>query len=152
MLRNIISRSSRQVNLSGQNLMADATTRARSMSAAQRTVRRALRLIEIGEISRAVALLNSHGVASTTNAAVVAALLAKHPARTTSLPDEVFRPVAPAERVGFDLVDRLRGLRAGVAPGPSGMRNEYMKVLVGDYAPAAAADALRGLHRLGEEK
>ena len=125
-------------------------TRARSMSAAQRTVRRALRLIEIGEISRAVALLNSHGVASTTNAAVVAALLAKHPARTTSLPDEVFRPVAPAERVGLDLVDRLRGLRAGVAPGPSGMRNEYMKVLVGDYAPAAAADALRGLHRLGE--
>ena len=36
MLRNIISRSSRQVNLSGQNLMADATTRARSMSSTSR--------------------------------------------------------------------------------------------------------------------
>ena len=104
---------------------------------------KALDFIAAGEISRAVRLLDSNGLADVSDPAVVAQLEAKHPARKQPLPP-LPNGGAPTPR---PLDVRLRGvygrLRRKCAPGPDNMRNEYLITLDREYDNAQASDAIR---------
>ena len=66
--------------------LRDATRQARSATASADSVtRRAIRLIGIGEVSRGVNLLTSHGLVDVNTEGVREQLLAKHPSRCDAL-------------------------------------------------------------------
>ena len=98
------------------------------------TVASALELIEDGELSRALRMLHSLGVAGVSEA-VLRQLQAKHPARARLLPESL---PTPPQRVTVHLTDTLRTLRRRAGTGPSGERNEYLRALVGHFDDARA--------------
>ena len=126
-----------------------AADRARSRQAAQRraarprsrrraqedTVAQVLTLIEEGEISRALRALHSSGIAQLT-LGVLQQLAAKHPVRSRPVPATL--PLPPVPRVPIVLTETFRGLRRRAQPGRSGLRNEFLRVLVGGFDDARA--------------
>ena len=102
----------------------------------------------LNEVSRAAALLESIGLGDLSDPGVIAQLAAKHPARAGLIPISLLsreEDWGPPPEVNMHEV--LRGLRRHVAPGLSGMRNEFLRVLVGTYAPpsgGATVDLLQG--------
>ena len=95
----------------------------------------ALQLIEDGEISRGLRRLHSLGVAGLTEG-VLAQMRAKHPERSRPVPADLPLPAAPAYQV--HLTEIFRQLRRRAAPGRSGLRNEFLRALVGQFDDALA--------------
>eukprot|EP00973_Karenia_brevis_P056484 7856617-Karenia_brevis.AAC.1 len=76
---------------------------------AQADARRALRLIADGDISRALKLLSSRGLADASDERIVDQLPAKHPHRKEDVP-LALGGRAPAKRLQLDLRETLRRL------------------------------------------
>ena len=130
--------------------LRDATRQARSATASADSVtRRAIRLISIGEVSRGVNLLTSHGLVDVNTEGVRDQLLAKHPSRCDELSGAALA-FTPETRLGVDLSARLRTAKSGIAPGVYGLRNEHLRFLVGDFAPPSAPRTLTGLTQYAE--
>jgi len=121
---------------------------SRAARAAKRQSRRAQRrelldevheLVCDGELSRAVSLLRSNGVADLTPG-VVAQLQRKHPARQQKVPAQL-PPAHAAPRVGVSLLETLRALRRRTGTF-GGLRNEFLRALVGTYGDVRADSVL----------
>ena len=91
--------------------------------------REVVALIAAGQISKAMTRVTSHGLASMEDAAVLAQVAAKYPARGRPLPDKIPKG-QPVEHLR-GLRDSLKALLPGSSPGCGGMRPEYLRV-VGD--------------------
>ena len=87
----------------------------------------ALSLLAKGQVSKAVARLTSHGVASTDDPAVMAALREKYPPRSRPLPASVTIGQPVDSLTG--LKEQLSRLPPGVAPGTGGFRPEFLTCL-----------------------
>jgi len=99
------------------------------------TMARVLELVEDGELSRAMRMLHSLGICDLTPE-VLQQLCSKHPVRLRPVPATL--PTAqPAVRVA--LTEVFRQLRRRGGTGPSGERNEYLRVLTRDFEDAHAA-------------
>ena len=91
--------------------------------------REVVAFIAAGQISKAMTRVTSHGLASMEDAAVLAQVAAKYPARGRPLPARVPKG-QPVEHLR-GLRDSLKALLPGSSPGCGGMRPEYLRV-VGD--------------------
>jgi hypothetical protein len=112
--------------------------------------RRARNLVQEGQYSRAATALVSPGIAKST-AQVRRTMEAKHP------PEVVHRPVRvlPAYQGTHSnlfsteqVVKALKSFSPGTAPGPTGLRAEHLKLILGSGSPNTrnkAADGLRDL-------
>ena len=89
-----------------------------------------LRLIHDGEISRAMGLLHSYGIAGITED-VLRQLASKCPLRSRSVPAAL--PGAAPHAVTVQLTGTFRGLRRRAGTGVGGRRNEYLRALVGTF-------------------
>ena len=88
-------------------------------------------LVAQGEISRAVRRATSLGVASTSNQAVVDQLREKHPSRHQPIPPRAaFEGGRESPSMSVRMLEVLRSLPKKGAPGLSGWRNEYLRVLL----------------------
>eukprot|EP00873_Tetraselmis_striata_P017466 jgi/Tetstr1/437730/TSEL_026384.t1 len=94
-------------------------------------------LVEDGELSRAAGRLSSKGMGDLSDPAVLAQLRDKHPSRSHPIPDAAYD-------IPVDMRVPYQQLKQHVA-GPSGMRNEYLRCLVGEYAPASGPAAVRAM-------
>ncbi len=94
-----------------------------------------LALVRDGELSRAMRLLHSLGIAGLSER-ILAQLAAKHPERQQSVPLVV--PGLQASRVTVSLSDTFRRLRRRAGTGVSGHRNEYLRALVGSFGDPVA--------------
>ena len=91
--------------------------------------RQVVKLLAKGQISRAVRMINSHGVANIEDPLIMDQLRAKYPDRTSPLPPARITKAEP-------VLPLLRGIRESfktqdkaVAPGTGGLRTEYLVVL-----------------------
>ena len=103
-------------------------------------------LVAAGEISRAVRLLTSKGVASTQEEQVVQQMEEKHPRRERPVPElETFGDLPEVKvQVGY----LLHSLPKKSAAGVSGMRNEYLQALGQGFREEQARDAIPLLDNL----
>ena len=102
---------------------------------------RALFLISEGEMTKAVSLLISRGLADAGDPRIQAQLRSKHPARKEALPGRLDH-LGEFARVQVSLEGTIRGLSNHAGTGASGYRNEYLKALVTDFADARARTVL----------
>eukprot|EP00873_Tetraselmis_striata_P039262 jgi/Tetstr1/459526/TSEL_004893.t1 len=77
--------------------------------------------------------------------AILAQLRDKHPSRSHPIPDAAYD--IPVDKTALTMNMRVpyQKLHQHVAAGPSGMRNEYLSCLVGEYAPASGPAAVRAM-------
>eukprot|EP00873_Tetraselmis_striata_P021698 jgi/Tetstr1/441962/TSEL_030167.t1 len=102
-------------------------------------------LVEDGELSRAAGRLSSKGMGDLSDPAILAQLRDKHPSRSHPIPDAAYDiPVDEAAQT-VNMRVPYQQLKQHVAAGPSGMRNEYLRCLVGKYAPASGPAAVRAM-------
>ena len=101
---------------------------------------RVLELMRDGEISRAMRLLHSFGIAGITED-ILRQMARKHPPRQHSVPQQLPGPAAPAV-APMELTETFRGLRRRAGTGVSGRRNEYLRALVGDFNDARADEVM----------
>jgi hypothetical protein len=106
---------------------------------------RAVPLIERGDLSRAGKLLTSHGLGDVSDPRVHAQLISKHPPRAMPIPEQLYSVPPPAPALTLDLSQTFAKLPHGSAAGPLGMRNEYLSVLVGAFAPESGAEAVENI-------
>eukprot|EP00873_Tetraselmis_striata_P006851 jgi/Tetstr1/427115/TSEL_017318.t1 len=103
-------------------------------------------LVEDGELSRAVGRLSSKGMGDLSDPAILAQLRDKHPSRSHPIPDAAAYGIPEDEAaLTVDMRVPYQQLKQHVAAGPSGMRNEYLRCLVGEYAPASGPAAVRAM-------
>ena len=103
----------------------------------QQRIARVLDLVRDGELSRAMRLLHSLGIADVTPG-ILRQLARKHPERAHSVPLQL-PPLPGMQRVTItSMGETFRGLRRRAGTGLSGARNEYLRALVGDFADAQA--------------
>eukprot|EP00873_Tetraselmis_striata_P022178 jgi/Tetstr1/442442/TSEL_030566.t1 len=76
---------------------------------------------------------------------VVAMLRDKHPSRSHPIPDAAYDIPVDEAAMTVDMRVPYQQLKQHVAAGPSGMRNEYLRCLVGEYAPASGPTAVRAM-------
>eukprot|EP00873_Tetraselmis_striata_P001648 jgi/Tetstr1/421912/TSEL_012812.t1 len=77
---------------------------------------------------------------------VVALLRDKHLSRSHPIPDAAYDiSVDEAALMTVNMRVPYQQLKQHVAAGPSGMRNEYLRCLVGEYAPASGPPAVRAM-------
>jgi hypothetical protein len=109
----------------------------------ERAIAKAVRLVGKGEVSKAVGLLASLGLADITDPNVVAQLEAKHPLRKKPMPPEV----RPGPRIEIEV--RCKGVYRKLSKmsgtGPDGKRNEHLIVLDREFRDPTAARAI-GFH------
>eukprot|EP00873_Tetraselmis_striata_P005634 jgi/Tetstr1/425898/TSEL_016269.t1 len=77
--------------------------------------------------------------------AILAQLRDKHPSRSHPIPDAAYDIPVDEAALTVDMRVPYQQLKQHVAAGPSGMRNEYLRCLVGEYAPASGHAAVRAL-------
>ena len=89
--------------------------------------REVVRLIESGQLGKAMGRVTSHGLGDTADPTVRHQLNEKFPPRSRPLPASVqlTRPIDSFR----NLRESLISLNPGVAPGSGGLRNEYLSVL-----------------------
>eukprot|EP00873_Tetraselmis_striata_P042684 jgi/Tetstr1/462948/TSEL_007896.t1 len=100
-------------------------------------------LVEDGELSRAAGPLSSKGMGDLSDHAILAQLRDKHPSRSHPIPDAAYDIPVDEAALTVDMRVPYQQLKQHVAAGPSGMRNEYLRCLVGEYAPASGPAAVR---------
>eukprot|EP00873_Tetraselmis_striata_P010399 jgi/Tetstr1/430663/TSEL_020456.t1 len=76
---------------------------------------------------------------------VVALLRDKHPSRSHPIPNAAYDIPVDEAALTVDMRVPHQQLKQNVAAGPSGMRNEYLRCLVGEYAPASGHAAVRAM-------
>eukprot|EP00873_Tetraselmis_striata_P025316 jgi/Tetstr1/445580/TSEL_033352.t1 len=99
-------------------------------------------LMEDGELSRAAGRLPSKGMGDLSDPAILAQLRDKHPSRSHPIPDAAYDIPMDEAALPVDMRVPYQQLKQHVAAGPSGMRNEYLRCLVGEYAPASGPAAV----------
>ena len=104
-------------------------------------VERALRLIGEGDMSRAVHLLHSNGLANLADEQVVNQLKNKHPPRKAIVPPDLAQ-LGSFRRLQVELGPTLRELDPRAGTGVSGFRNSFLKVLAHNFTDPRAARAL----------
>eukprot|EP00873_Tetraselmis_striata_P005712 jgi/Tetstr1/425976/TSEL_016326.t1 len=102
-------------------------------------------LVEDGELSRAAGRLSSNGMGDLSDPAILAQLRDKHPSRSHPIPDAAYDIPVDEAALAVDMRVPYQQLKQHVAAGPSGMRNEYLRRLVGEYAPASGPAAVRAM-------
>ena len=103
------------------------------------TIERVLEHIDDGELSRALRLLHSAGIAEV-DEGVLAQLRAKHPERGEPVPAAI---EGDFTRHRFDLTEHFRRLRRSAGAGPDGCRNEYRTALTAQFDDPEAAQVMR---------
>eukprot|EP00873_Tetraselmis_striata_P009817 jgi/Tetstr1/430081/TSEL_019939.t1 len=104
-------------------------------------------LVEDGELSRAAGRLSSKGMGDLSDPAILARQLRdKHPSRSHPMPNAAYDIPVDEAALAVDMRVPFQQLKQHVAAGPSGMRNEYLRCLVGEYAPACGPEAVRAMH------
>eukprot|EP00873_Tetraselmis_striata_P007322 jgi/Tetstr1/427586/TSEL_017711.t1 len=99
-------------------------------------------LVEDGELSRAAGRLSSKGMGDLSDHAILAQLRDKHPSRSHPIPDAAYDIPVDEAALTVDMRVPYQQLKQHVAAAPSGMRNEYLRCLVGKYAPASGPAAV----------
>eukprot|EP00873_Tetraselmis_striata_P009273 jgi/Tetstr1/429537/TSEL_019442.t1 len=99
-------------------------------------------LVEDGELSRAAGRLFSKGMGDLSDPAILVQLRDKHSSRSHLNPDAAYDIPVDEAALTVDMRVPYQQLKQHVAAGPSGMRNEYLRCLVGDYAPASGHAAV----------
>eukprot|EP00873_Tetraselmis_striata_P000144 jgi/Tetstr1/420408/TSEL_011523.t1 len=102
-------------------------------------------LVEDGELSRAAGRLSPKGMGDLSDLAILAQLRDKHPSRSHPIPDAAYDIPVDEAALTVDMRVPYQQLKQHVAAGPSGMRNEYLRCLVGEYAPASGPAAVRAM-------
>eukprot|EP00873_Tetraselmis_striata_P026824 jgi/Tetstr1/447088/TSEL_034526.t1 len=102
-------------------------------------------LVEGGELSRAAGRLSSKGMGDLSDPAILAQLRDKHPSRSHPIPDAAYDIPVDEAALTVDMRVPYQQLKQHVAAGPSGMRHEYLRCLVGEYAPASGPAAVRAM-------
>eukprot|EP00873_Tetraselmis_striata_P034688 jgi/Tetstr1/454952/TSEL_041813.t1 len=102
-------------------------------------------LVEDGELSRAAGRLSSKGMGDLSDPDILAQLRDKHPSRSHPIPDAAYAIPVDEAALTVDMRVPYQQLKQHVAAGPSGMRNEYLRCLVGEYAPASGPAAVRAM-------
>eukprot|EP00873_Tetraselmis_striata_P008531 jgi/Tetstr1/428795/TSEL_018782.t1 len=102
-------------------------------------------LVEEGELSRAAGRLSSKGMGDLSDPAILAQLRDKHPFCSHPIPDAAYDIPVDEAALTVDIRVPYQQLKQHVAAGPSGMRNEYLRCLVGEYAPASGPAAVRAM-------
>eukprot|EP00873_Tetraselmis_striata_P009911 jgi/Tetstr1/430175/TSEL_020006.t1 len=102
-------------------------------------------LVEDGELSRAAGRLSSKGMGDLSDPAILAQLRDKHPSRSHPIPGATYAIPVDEAALAVDMRVPYQQLKQHVAAGPSGMRNEYLRCLVGEYAPASGPAAVRAM-------
>eukprot|EP00873_Tetraselmis_striata_P016966 jgi/Tetstr1/437230/TSEL_025960.t1 len=102
-------------------------------------------LVEDGKLSRASGRLSSKGMGDLSDLAILAQLRDKHPSRSHPIPDAAYDIPVDEDALTVDMRVPYQQLKQHVAAGPSGMRNEYLRCLVGEYAPASGPAAVRAM-------
>eukprot|EP00873_Tetraselmis_striata_P018988 jgi/Tetstr1/439252/TSEL_027694.t1 len=105
----------------------------------------AVALVEDGELSRAAGRLSSKGMGDLSDPAILAQLRDKHPSRSHPIPDAAYDIPVDEAALTVDMRVPYQQLKQHVAAGPSGMRNEYLRCLVGEYAAASGPAAVRAM-------
>eukprot|EP00873_Tetraselmis_striata_P004281 jgi/Tetstr1/424545/TSEL_015072.t1 len=77
--------------------------------------------------------------------AILAQLRDKHPSRRHPIPDAAYDIPVDEAALTVDMRMPYQQLKQHVAAGPSGMRNKYLRCLVGEYAPASGPAAVRAM-------
>eukprot|EP00873_Tetraselmis_striata_P008216 jgi/Tetstr1/428480/TSEL_018491.t1 len=98
-------------------------------------------LVEDGAAGR----LSSKGMGDLSDHAILAQLRDKHPSRIHAIPDAAYDIPVDEAALTVDMRVPYQQLKQHVAAGPSGMRNEYLRCLVGEYAPASGPAAVRAM-------
>eukprot|EP00873_Tetraselmis_striata_P041767 jgi/Tetstr1/462031/TSEL_007102.t1 len=109
--------------------------------------RRMTELVRSWDDARTEAFYAGHARQRRTDANLFAALLLrdKHPSRSHPIPDAAYDIPVDEAALTVDLRVPYQQLKQHVAAGPSGMRNEYLRCLVGEYAPASGPAAVRAM-------
>eukprot|EP00873_Tetraselmis_striata_P028138 jgi/Tetstr1/448402/TSEL_035672.t1 len=95
-------------------------------------------LVEDGELSRAAAgRLSSKGMGDLSDPAI--------PSPSHPIPNAAYAIPVDEAALTVDMRVPYQQLKQHVAAGPSGMRNEYLRCLVGEYAPASGPAAVRAM-------
>eukprot|EP00873_Tetraselmis_striata_P046416 jgi/Tetstr1/466680/TSEL_011168.t1 len=102
-------------------------------------------LVEDGELSRAAGRLSSKGMGDLSDPDILAQLRDKHPSRSHPIPDAAYDIPVDEAALTVDMRVPYQQLKQHVAAGPSGMRNDYLRCLVGEYARASGPAALRAM-------
>eukprot|EP00873_Tetraselmis_striata_P006463 jgi/Tetstr1/426727/TSEL_001664.t1 len=102
-------------------------------------------LVEDGEFSRAAGRLSSKGMGDLSDSSILAQLRDKHPSRSHPIFDAAYDIPVDEAAMTVDMRVPYQQLKQHVAAGPSGMRNEYLRCLVGEYAPASGHAAVRAM-------
>ena len=105
--------------------------------------------IECGEVSRAGRALTNNGMGDPRHPDVISQLQAKHPDRARPIPDAAYGVEVEPALLTLDVTDVLLKLPRKSAPGPSGMRYEYLSCLVGEYAGDDARAAVEAISEVG---
>eukprot|EP00873_Tetraselmis_striata_P043105 jgi/Tetstr1/463369/TSEL_008291.t1 len=101
-------------------------------------------LVEDGELSQAAGRLSSKGMGDLSDLAILAQLRDKRPSRSHPIPDAAYDIPVDEAALTVDMRVPYHQLKQHVAAGPSGM-HEYLRCLVGEYAPASGPAAVRAM-------
>eukprot|EP00873_Tetraselmis_striata_P022295 jgi/Tetstr1/442559/TSEL_030657.t1 len=102
-------------------------------------------LVEDEELSRAAGRLSSKGMGDLSDLAILAQLRDKHPSRSHPIPDAAYDIPVDEAALTVDMRVPYQQLKQHVAAGLSGMRTEYLRCLVGEYATASGPTAVRAM-------
>ncbi|MEM9998880.1 MAG: hypothetical protein AAF809_14355, partial [Bacteroidota bacterium] len=91
-------------------------------------IHRALELVYVGELGKAVKLITSKGIGDPKCAEVVAQMAAKHPPRNRAMDLDLGNYPEPLP-ITLDLTETYRKLRPKSGVGPDGLRNEHLTPL-----------------------
>eukprot|EP00873_Tetraselmis_striata_P023737 jgi/Tetstr1/444001/TSEL_031942.t1 len=109
--------------------------------------RRMTELVRSWDDARTEAFYAGHARQRRTDADLFAELLLrdKHPSRSHPIPDAAYDIPVDEPPLTVDMRVPYPQLKQHVAAGPSGMRNEYLRCLMGEYAPAFGPAAVRAM-------
>eukprot|EP00873_Tetraselmis_striata_P033511 jgi/Tetstr1/453775/TSEL_040727.t1 len=98
------------------------------------------------ELSRAAGRLSSKGMGDLSDIAILAISRDKHPSRGHPIPDAAHDIPVDEAVLTVDMRAPYQQLKHHVAAGPSvGLRNEYLRYLVDEYAPASGPAAVSAI-------
>jgi hypothetical protein len=120
---------------------------ARKAKGDQTRIARAIRLLRRGAISMAGHALESKGLGDLNNPEIWEQLQRKHPERKQHI-SEAALDMRPEEEVELKVGKILPKLDVNAAPGPSGLRNGYLRIWAGVFAPPSADEAVEWLEKL----
>eukprot|EP00873_Tetraselmis_striata_P017559 jgi/Tetstr1/437823/TSEL_026463.t1 len=105
-------------------------------------------LVEDGELSRAAGRLSSKGMGDLSDPDILAQLRDKHPSRSHPIPYAAYDIPVDEAALTVDMRVPYQQVKQHVAAGPSGMRNEYLRCLVGEYALGSGPAAVRAMSEI----